>query len=398
LNAQPGSNAPQASEKPPANVVACMLSWTREATPRVLSRIGKGLYLVGGAGMVLVTLIDGMAGAMISMLSTVSYLFWLVSYALSLSQTTFQGALEATPEGLAIHEKSTVKRVPLQEIVSALVVERRTGPMSFPTLEIRLQNGDVLTARAQDGAALYAMASVLGFGPTGKRVRVSLAKPTRRLLHPLMGLGAYAATWGTAAIVALLVASRWRGDSPGLELFALIPLLMLGFYALIASFFRAPEVIVGDDGVRMKRRWRTRAVPLDVPVRGVLLDEERRAAVSALARARAAAPASLEHRMQHYMRAGRAFAEWKEELTRAMRDPSYRTNAATVDDAATVLSSATATAETRLGAALALRVAGEPPERIRVAAAAVADDELRSALEAVADGDDERAEKALRRL
>jgi hypothetical protein len=352
--------------------------------------------------MVLTVMDVGMAGPMLSMLSTIAYLFWLVSYALSLSQTMYQAALEATPDGLAVHEKTTVKRIPLEKIVSALVVERRAGPMVFPTLEVRLQNGDLLTARAQDGAALYRMASLLGFGVPGKRVRVSLAKPTRRLLHPLMGLGAYAATWGTGAIIAVLVAARWRtgsgSDGPWLELFALVPLLMLSVYTLIASFFRAPEVIVGDDGVRMKRRWRTRAVSLDVPVRGVLLDEERRLAVSALARARAAAPPALADRMQHYMRAGRAFSAWKEELGRAMRDPSYRTNAATVDDAVAVLGAASATPETRLGAALALRIAGEPPERIRVAAAAVANDELRDALEAVADGDDARAEKALRRL
>jgi hypothetical protein len=231
-------------------------------------------------------------------------------------------------------------------------------------------------------------------------VRVSLAKPTRRLLHPLMGLGAYAASWGTFALVALAVASQWHGggSESGFALFALIPALMLSVYALIASFLRAPEIIVGDDGVRIKRHWRTRAMSLDVPVRGVLLDEERRLAVSALARARASAPPALADRMQHYMRAGRAFDAWKEDLGRAMRDPSYRTNAATVDDAAAVLAAASATPETRLGAALALRIAGEPPERIRVAAAGVADDELRAALEAVADGDDERAEKALRRL
>lgn len=51
------------------------------------------------------------------------------------------------------------------------------------------------------------------------------------------------------------------------------------------------------------------------------------------------------------------------------------------------------------GAALALRVAGAPRERVRIAAEGAADPRVRVALEAIADdADDEKLEKALRRL
>jgi len=68
-----------------------------------------------------------------------------------------------------------------------------------------------------------------------------------------------------------------------------------------------------------------------------------------------------------------------------------------------VLHSAQATPEQRVGAALALRVAGQPKERIRIAVDAAADERVREALEAVVEArdgelDDPVVEKALRRL
>ena len=64
-----------------------------------------------------------------------------------------------------------------------------------------------------------------------------------------------------------------------------------------------------------------------------------------------------------------------------------------------MLRSPRATGEQRIGAALALRVAGQPRERIRVAVEGAADDRVREALEAVADADDDVViEKALKRL
>ncbi len=52
----------------------------------------------------------------------------------------------------------------------------------------------------------------------------------------------------------------------------------------------------------------------------------------------------------------------------------------------------------RVGAALALRISGESPARIRVAAESVLSEPLREALLATAEGDDERLELALRRM
>ncbi|MDB4946044.1 MAG: hypothetical protein JWP97_5578, partial [Labilithrix sp.] len=57
--------------------------------------------------------------------------------------------------------------------------------------------------------------------------------------------------------------------------------------------------------------------------------------------------------------------------------------------------------EQRVGAALALRVAGEPPARIRVAAEAVVHEPTRQVLDALASDDvhdDAAVDKALRRF
>jgi hypothetical protein len=70
----------------------------------------------------------------------------------------------------------------------------------------------------------------------------------------------------------------------------------------------------------------------------------------------------------------------------------------TLDDARAALTSPDASPEERVGAALALKAAGEPPAELRVAAEAFVEERLRVAVEAVADGDDARAEAALQRL
>ena len=104
-------------------------------------------------------------------------------------------------------------------------------------------------------------------------------------------------------------------------------------------------------------------------------------------------------RFAHYERGGRALPEWRAHLAHAMSEATYRMNPATVEEAATVLRSAQATPEQRIGAALALRIANQPRERIRVAVDAAVDDRMRDALEAVADSEDDGViEKALQRL
>jgi hypothetical protein len=136
---------------------------------------------------------------------------------------------------------------------------------------------------------------------------------------------------------------------------------------------------------------------------GFALDLARGEAIGRVVEERSGPAATTADRFTHYERGGRLLAEWRAHLSQAMNQASYRHNAATIDEAAAVLHSAEATPEQRVGAALALRVAGQPKERIRVAVDAAADDRVRAALEAVAEArdgevDDPVVEKALLRL
>src|SRR5262249_18369760 len=128
------------------------------------------------------------------------------------------------------------------------------------------------------------------------------------------------------------------------------------------------------------------------------VDWERLGAVGRLIEARHGPSTAPPERFAAFERAGASLAEWKDHIRASIEQTGYRTAASPVEDAAEIVRSPHAAPDQRIGAALALRIAGEPPDRIRVAAGAVVDDDVRGALEAIADDDDARAERALRRF
>lgn len=395
------------------------LSWTRVRTPRLLSRIAKALYAVGAAGSVLIALELYAFGSFTSLLSAIAWPLLIASYILSLTQTSFPGRLEIVAQALVIHAGGKEQRIERRSVKSALVVDRHVFGTFVPTVEIELENGNVLVARLGDPHAAHAVVRALGFGPGGGRVHVTLAKPTRRLVHPLLGIAMQIMSLMTVFFVGSLIGgSAGRLAEFG---FAIYPLVTLALYTLAKRAIRAPEVTIGDDGVLVRGRFRTTFVPRSElayasaaagaslvierrdgrrsVVSGALLDGARLSAVARVIEERTAPSAAGAERLDHYDRNGRSLAEWRDHLSRAMNETSYRTNATTADEAAAVLRSVQATPEQRVGAALALRIAGIPKERIRIAVEATVDDRMREALEAVAEHDDDAPlEKALARL
>jgi hypothetical protein len=404
---------------PPSVTFASGLSWTRVSLPRLLSRIGKACFALGALGALSLLSPDVGLFGLGSLLGFLAWPLFIVSYILSLTQTSYGGGLTASSTELVVLSGTRRKVIPVAKIAGALVVEREVAGGIVPTVEIEMTNGDVLTARTPDPGAPHALTRALGFGPGGKRVRSALAKPTRRLLHPLLGVACYVG--GILGLV--FVAEAWRHGSNGFDVaFLAYPIVTLLLYETVKRIGRSAVITVGDDGIVVRGVRRRFIGRRDIAfatgasggtlsieehsgkrtvVSGALLDERRLAAVTRLIEERAGAGAATADRFHHYERAGREVAAWRAHLARAMNDTSYRQNAATVDEAASVLRSAEATPEQRVGAALALRVAGQPPARIRVAAVSAADDRMREALEAVADADaddDLVIEKALKRL
>jgi hypothetical protein len=176
---------------PPSLTFPSGLSWMRVRTPRLLSRIGKGFFLLGGLGMLaMVTPSLGVLAAA-NLIGAFGWLLFLVSYVLSLAHTSFGGALSISKEELAILTGTKRTTIPLAKIAGALVVNRPVAGGMVPTVEIELVNGDRLTARMPDPTGPGAVVRSLGFGTGGRRVQVTLSKPTRRLLHPLFGFASY---------------------------------------------------------------------------------------------------------------------------------------------------------------------------------------------------------------
>ena len=382
-----------------------MLSWTRVRIPRLVSTVAKCLYASTLLAVPFLLLDpEGLRGMQVigfGMLgfSSLSSILFLASYILGFTHTAFPGSLQVEGGALRVGNDRVV---PLSEIDGALVVERTALGMTAPTVEIQLVNGDRLTARFSDPLMAKSLVDALGFGPRGRRVRMPLAAPMRRLLHLLYGGFAY-----VIAVVAMALATsafdRGGGGAPWYAIFSsLQTVLLLGLYSLIRRLFEAPTVTVGHDGVRVERGFRTRFLPLRGLSRGLVgflaVDGARREALERLAAERAGPTMQPIERRAAFLRDAAPITEWRARLAQVLVNASYRGAPVTADDARTTLASAEATPEERVGAALALRASGEPPERIRVAAEAFADPRLRVAVLAIADGDDDRADDALRKM
>ena len=335
------------------------------------------------------------------------------------------GHVELDDEALVVHGRAGALRVPRAEIQSAAIVERPLGATMLPHVEVDLVNGDRITIGVSAGGDVArAILAELGFGPGKRRVRLDLASPARRLFHPLLGYGIYQVLSVLSGIAAGVL------ELPLLQVLA-VPAVVVG-YIVMRRRVRAPIVTIGNDGLLWEAAWKRRFVPLrdiraveqhhqTMPVEillrngdvlrlaGAAVDLQRSTAAGRMLRERLAqlvpdAGATSEaghtspaHRAAYYARGQRTVAGWRAGLA-SMLDGSYRGPTASVEDMTAVLTSPLAAPEERVGAALALRVAGEPPVRIRVAAESVVSEPLREALAAAAESDDAALDVALRRL
>lgn len=386
--------------RPPLRVKSGGLSWTRARLPRRLSMAGKALY-VGGSALSGFGFLPGLLGltGLAALAAVLGVPMLVLSYVLGLTQTWSPGHVEVGNDRLFVFRGGGEQRFALDQIVSALVVLRPLDGGAVPTVEIEVEGGDLLTVRTADLAEARALVEALGFGPRGRRVRARLGRPTRRLFHAGFGLPLYSVLT-TIATAAVVIAGTDTTDLAFSLARVAGPLVAIAAYELLRRALRAPEVMVGDDGVVVARGFGRDRASSGAPrqLGGLLLDEPRLAAVLDAAAERRRLASATPERRARFARAGRSIAEWRRDLAGGLEDAGYRTAAAPRDEAESILRSSDASPEERVGAALALRLADEPPARIRVAAEAMADDGLRAALEAVAEGEDDAAlERALRR-
>lgn len=381
-----------------------------------MSAIGKALF-VGGMGLLLFA--GERAGVAPGLALLMAPICILGSYAARVMLPPMLGRIEVREGDVVVGTRLLTQKIRARRIRSAWVVTRKLKGVERPAVEIRTRGGNLHRIFVPDVQAGAALVEAMGCGVGGRAARLDLGRPLRRLVHPFLAMIATVFSFLVLMFV-FIVAEFAVGGSPRDPAvgFLFVAMIML-VYELLKRAISPPVVTIGTDGIEVKRGFETRRIAREELVRagatpGGPLVVLRRGARSVVVGGTlldhallATATAEIERRLgttephpraASFERGLRGVGEWKAGL-RATLDAGYRAAGVTVDDASAVLESASASPEQRIGAALTLRVAGAPPERIRIAAEGTVDPELRVAFEAIADDErDERIEQTLRKL
>lgn len=389
------------------------VSSDKGAIARISSNIAKAL---GVGGFVVAIATYDIAGLGVALMWLGSFVI-MMSLALSFIRPEAEGAIELRDDGVVITRRGRERFIRKRDVVSAWVAKKRVASGDLcPVVEIRTRRGTTFSVRLANDDDAQAIVLALGFGVRGKAVRIDLARTGRRILHPMIGVSSYFVGGGGMTVVVGFLDHRLGNELSAALVLAGVCLM----YALLKRVFAAPILTLGHDGIRLERRSTKTFIPRDqirrlwmpgrnlppvielangkgIGLGAVLLDDARVRAAIDLSAAQFDDHPPPE-RAAAFERSGRDARTWRADV-RAKLDPGYRASAVSVDDANAVLASPHSTVEQKLGAAMTLRAAGEPPERVRIAAEGAADPRVRIAFEAIADdADDVKLEKALRRL
>jgi hypothetical protein len=309
-------------------------------------------------------------------------------------------------------------------IASAFVTSRPANGISRPTLQLYVHSrlrewrrrgfGDSLQVSLPDAELGQQLVERLGFGVNARRTTINLAHEYRRLVHIPVALVAVFAAFAFVNTLGRLVA--FDESLEALYQVPAVSVVCLLLYEVLKVLLRPPHLTIGLDGLLLvhgtKRMFLPRATICDVSVDQRNLTIHRRdgsdvrlRSILMDARCAEAARRMLSHNSDVVQRfcetvyapAGRNIQAWREYLNRGFQ-PDYRNRALSPEEASTVLGNPHISPNDRIAAAIALRVAGMPGERIRTIGNAVADDELSSELESIAEGDDRAVDRAVRRM
>ncbi len=235
-------------------------------------------------------------------------------------------------------------------------------------------------------------------------------------LRWLWALGGFFAVKAVLSVAAVPLASgAWVLAIPGLLVFA-------GWAAVGILGGSLQHTVLGDDGIRIERPWRSRFVGFSHVRRiwvkwgsatvklhtGKKLYLGPRLAAAVAARLRAGL-VSYRKREGHQLsvdqqealsRGTSTAAEWKRRIAGFSHARGYRTESVAIEELENVLSDPRCAPEHRVAAALTLPKTDEREELLRVAIDGSADLDLRAALEAAAEGElvADRVARAQRRF
>src|SRR5688572_30288705 len=195
------------------------VSWAHHRLTNHLSRIGRLGWLVTFITMGVDSVRPSVGSTyMIGLTTLVTMVTLIASYVVGLTGGVSPGELEIVDGELRVSRSFGRRRIALDEITSAWVIEKRMAGTTrkdvvYSAVEIEVRGHDMLTAYARDRRDAVAFVKALGFGTNGKRVRIRLAKDTRRLLHPVLGFLSYILSMVIALVVIVpLAASKTTTD------------------------------------------------------------------------------------------------------------------------------------------------------------------------------------------
>jgi hypothetical protein len=313
-----------------------------------------------------------------------------------------EGTIVVDERGLQVKIRGQTTHVHHDLVHSAVIIVSAKGCR----VELNLHDDTTLAIELDEHAQGELLLSKLRAGGRAAEMRIGMQTPP-----PL---------WmGFPMLVALLLQigiaqdpSAWMPQA--LLYFPILPMIVGLMVGLAVS---STHVVVGDDGLQIRRGWWRRFVAFDrikeMHQDGsgrliIALADGAKLKIGSHAAGHSYAQALME-RIQRAMspeggataallhvlgRGDRSLAEWRDALRGLFTaEPGYRGPRWTKDDALAVVADATRDAQHRLGAALALFEAGELDEksrqRVRIAADASANPQLRIALEGVAEAEAE---------
>lgn len=395
-------------------------------------RVRRGAWASLAASSVLTALLAAVAvpvGARVLGIGTLLGLLAMAGSAVGvaassrLGSTRRRGEVSIEGDQIVVASGGRVTRRPLVELQDGWIEE--PGDVI-----LRWKDGAVLAVDAEDGDRADGLLAAAGVAATHRALAVRLSSGASRV-----ALGVPLSVAGVSAlapaflfmmmVVGLGVADLIRAPTAAAILGMLMILFLLGVLGLLITSLldavRAPEAVVGIDGIRVRRllddrfishrdvhsveegprgvilrtargpielsTWRRGGPLLDTPdgvaspagrARGVLA-ERIRDAKSAGTRG-SASIAALD-------RGGRTLAAWRDEVRALARGKgAYRQAGLGPSELGDVVLDATAPAERRIAAAMALGAAEEPAhrDRVRIAIESCADAELKAALEQAA--------------
>jgi hypothetical protein len=359
-----------------------------------------GMMLAGGLfGVARPTGWGAMAGA--SWISAVAVA--LLALITRVNEMPRKGRLEIEDGELTVGWGNWQTRLPKGAVVGGSVTPRTGGAL----LLLGMADGRRAAAQVPSEDAGARALEALAIDPMGRALTATFRSGVLRVL----------AAFGVS--FALILLGTWLTNADALGFVSGLTWLAICLALVVAWLVgtRPPEIAVGADGVRIRGIASTRFIPLAeiasarvegfpsvlVITRGGGAEDRTRvplgngpmlAAVAhriALARSATGADEASTTRLALLERGARSLDAWKSALRSTVARADYRQASLAHGDLARIVASGVASAEHRIGAALALRESGSDDARdeIRIAAGQCVDPRVRVALARIAEEDDD---------